>query len=259
MLDEDHRYAIDWFWGRVGGDAFNMTEDFNHLRLRSFKTRDNPDGHAECCNKHKGGWWYGKRHCFRMFLNGDYPRPMYIHHFGTWSTLIRSRMMFRRQDYNRFAICKNDNPCQHGGTCRHIVEPGGHNCTCIPDYCGANCELTCENGGTCYHNREENITKCLYNSAFTGKSCNENITTTTASTTVTGGGGDGGDGGVGDEVSAGITGTTPAEAGKKSVLSWIMTFIIALLVMILILLIGITGKEERQRRRRRIEREEKKK
>ena len=286
MLNAANKYAIDWFWGRVGGNAFNMTEDFNHLRLRSFKTVDSPDGHSTCCNQHKGGWWYAKRYCIRMFLNGNYPNSMYIHHFGTSVPLIRSRMMFRRQDYHRFAVC--DNPCQQGGTCRHIDAPRGHICTCIPNYCGSYCELTCENGGTCYYDRAKSITKCLCNSAFSGRSCETKVkltTTTTAKTTTTttttkpktktaaataaattattpvAGENATGVSVANDTVEpspAGITGTTPGEAEKKSVLSWIMTLIIALLVMILILLISITGKEERDRRRRRVERAEEK-
>ena len=76
------------------------------------------------------------------------------------------------------------NLCQNGGSCYANGE-----CLCPPGYAGAQCQIkrltsqcglfTCYNGGTCYIDNQ-NEYACVCHSAFTGKTCNTKVATSTS-------------------------------------------------------------------------------
>ena len=126
MDHESLRYSISW--QSVSASSAAIAEQWNYHLLLTFKTMDNDDEEPGCVNKYKGGWWYGRLPCKRLFLNGRH----------TKYSMERSRMMFRPMNDSR--SCSN--PCKNGGTCEYNAAAKTTACKCVAEFDGPTCEGT---------------------------------------------------------------------------------------------------------------------
>ena len=77
---ESLRYSM--MWKSVSASSAEIADQWNYHLLLTFKTVDNDDDEPRCVNKYKVGWWYGRRLCNRLFLNGRHPKITRNDHHG---------------------------------------------------------------------------------------------------------------------------------------------------------------------------------